>query len=1159
MQKNALVAVAALALIATAALVIWLLRPEAGPETAALPAPAHAAAQPAVAAEPLSPPESTGVAPKRAEQPPSADEVADEAEGADAAEPLAALAADRRKGLDVSVAVPAGMPPDDALVVLAFSEPRTFGELYGREGVVPERRRLGRDTDYRGLVAVAPVGADGRARLSVPRDLEEVHVAIGGRYLYTEGTTPAHAQGDAWTAALAPELGALVTGRVIPPPGRSGEPSADVEVGLRSSIGTALSWEATGRRLRMKEELQAGGRYEFWAVPADRPVDLQAESDDFAAFFEEEVRLERGARVERDVALRAGGTVAGRVVLSDGSPAAEAKVRAKTLLMFGEPVLDLREEETDAEGRYELTAVRAGQVWVEVDDEDHLFHRTPEPLALGEGQRLLAPDITLADGRSISGTVMFPDGEPAAGVELELDIDFSQNVQGNPPPPSERAGAGKEAVTDAEGAFALRGLGSGPFVLRAELVVEEGERLHGKWSATLPSLVLETDQTLTLVLEEPLFVEGYVVDTRGEPVSVFEVVAEREAGQWYLPPSATARQEVESEDGAFVLPDLRSGRWQIVVHAEGFAPNEPVDVVLPGAAPVEITLSRACRISGVVREPDGRPATGALVAPELEFIEMFAVSQGRDVGGPSSVTDAAGRFELTGVEPGTGTLRAEKEGRARSKGLSYELEEGQALTGVELVLRVGARVTGEVQDDEGNPKAGAQVIVQLPTAGSRRMLTADDEGRFEADHLEPETWNVMTMDLGKDGEFDQARMLESLKMEQVTLVDGEEAHVVLGGTLEDPVTVRGTVTAAGEPASETLISFVPVEGGGMKAMRLHHVDAEGRYEVVLRKPGDYLVTLQYQAALGRQHSLEYRCRIPDEDEHELDLELPGGRISGRVYGPDGGPAEGERVSLAMAGGVEFGTVFGGAYSETITDETGSYELDNLRPGAYRVAAGGSFLGGALGEGRKGGRVVQRTELREGQWLRGLDFRLEKPGTLRGTVVDHAGKPAEAADVYVRDEDGNMLEAFSFVKADAGGRFEYEGLGPGRYTVSARKEGLSTRGEESVAVRSGEVARVDLVLAPGTVLLVSLEDKSGELVPAMVSAVDERGREMSGMRALSDIMEQYNGGLGALEQRIGPLPPGSYTVRAIAADGRSTKKSVTLSGQDERRLRLRLGD
>jgi hypothetical protein len=264
------------------------------------------------------------------------------------------------------------------------------------------------------------------------------------------------------------------------------------------------------------------------------------------------------------------------------------------------------------------------------------------------------------------------------------------------------------------------------------------------------------------------------------------------------------------------------------------------------------------------------------------------------------------------------------------------------------------------------------------------------------------------------------------------------------------------------------------------------------------------------------------------------------------------------VTLNIEGGAQFGTLFGGKYTETSTDDAGEYDLTYLRPGGYLVAAGGALFGGMFGDGEEAdGRIVTRVEVREGQWVRNVDFRLEQPGSVAGVVVDHAGSPVEGAVLFARDENGSLLETFSFVTTDAAGRFEYKGLAPGRFTFAARKDSLSSAENETVRVESGAKSEVRIVMDPGTMLRVTLEDKSGELVPAVISVTDAQGREVNGMRALEDIMETFQNGVGNLEQSVGPLPPGSYSVRALASDGRSTKRSVTLSGQDERKLRLRL--
>ena len=58
----------------------------------------------------------------------------------------------------------------------------------------------------------------------------------------------------------------------------------------------------------------------------------------------------------------------------------------------------------------------------------------------------------------------------------------------------------------------------------------------------------------------------------------------------------------------------------------------------------------------------------------------------------------------------------------------------------------------------------------------------------------------------------------------------------------------------------------------------------------------------------------------------------------------------------------------------------------------------------------------------------------------------------------------------------------------------------------------------------------------------------------------EIQTEDMGALGrdfsSKEQRIGPLPPGSYTVTAVLDDGRSAKKTVKLTGRAERKVKLR---
>lgn len=1066
--------------------------------------------------------------------------------------------------LAVRVVAPPGTPRGEAVRVAALAA--VDGEAPGPDRVRRALDALEAGGDPRrvpGVLAAITTETGVDARLGLPPEAEEAWLFGAGRYLHSFAPRLV-ALPDAGEAGAAVELrlalGALVTGRVTPPSGSPDVALQGIEVGLDWSLNAALQLGAAKAvELDREVETDATGYFEFRAVPVGKPQLVTAEPALFAhAFYEFEARP--GQHVEVDLTCLAGATVRGRVVDEAGKPLAGAEVEAVGREFFGTPTHDLRKTEADAEGHFVLAGLTPGNLWLHAEHGDYQELLSPM-FEVADREERDYGDLVLQSGLVVAGTVRFPEGAPAAGATVTVKPDMGENMSGTAANPRAFIGAGNDATVDATGSFRIVGLGKGPWALTAEHEGEPGEPRSGRWSGHR-ALVRAPIEGLALTLDPPIGVDGVVVDSAGEPVTDFMVSGERAGSQWYMPPSEKESDEYEVEDGRFRLEGLRAGKWTFTAEAEGYARSPEVELTLPTEESLRLVLSRPVELAGTVVDPEGRLVAGAEVSRELEGTEVFEAMQGR---GDWTVvrTDDEGAFVLDDLPPGTGAIVAKKDGFAPSAVFPFELAEGDAQRGIVLELRTGGTISGEIFEQDGSAAKGCMVILQQPTMAERRITNADARGRFEEAGLTPGTWQVQAFpgvtspNSASDESFDQVALMKALQMTTVELDDLATEHVILGAPPADPVRVRGSVTLDDEPLDGLMISFVAAGSAGKNMLKITQTDADGEYELRLDEPGDYLVTVQTVETAGQPNSIEFRRNVPQAEEHQLDFALPLGRVSGRVVDTRGKPLEGVRVTLSMQSGQVFGTVFGGQYDESTTNADGRYEILFLRPGEYALSAGGAHFGGMMGDGGGFGRVVRTVLVGENEWVENFDFELERPGTVTGVVRDPGGQPVADATIFVRDERGRLVELFSMIRTNGSGRFEYTGLAPGRYTLTARTQERSSLDTEALRVRSGEETKAAIVVHPGTILLVSLEDKSGADLPSRVSVLDANHREMNGMLGLEEIMQRYSGGLDDAAQRVGPLPPGTYRVEAIAADGRSASKQVTLSGQDERKLKLRL--
>jgi len=556
-------------------------------------------------------------------------------------------------------------------------------------------------------------------------------------------------------------------------------------------------------------------------------------------------------------------------------------------------------------------------------------------------------------------------------------------------------------------------------------------------------------------------------------------------------------------------------------------------------------LEELATMRGRVIDPHGRPVAAARVEFRLHH------------GGPAwnwsmigTRTDARGCFEYANLEAGSTTVIARAPGWASSREQAFVLRAGQVVEDLELQLRAGGRLSGEVFRDDGSPDCGREITIRSTASAERfgRTTLSDEQGFFELDALEPGRYLVAALP------EDPGQGVERVKMSSVRIAGGETTHVVLGRRPVQPVRLHGRVLLA-SMMIEDLTVICLREGTGMaSSMQAEPVSGDATYAVTLEAPGRYLILLA-EADSGYPYA-EFPVDVPAGEAFEHDLAVPLGTIRGRVLDANGSGLRGVPVVLASAGPPSFYDLLGGR--QTTTDTGGRYAFHFLPAGSYSARAGLGFEGAWNPTGHAVA-VSPGLDLEPNGKLDAVDLVLARPGRVVGSVRDTAGEAVPGATLFLRDESGQLLNPHSSFTTDTAGRFEFPHAAPGMVTVTARSESSCSQESTPTLVRAGEAAEVSLVLDSATHLSISVVDRDGRALRARVRILDALGRDVGAMRKTSDLEATFADGLVTSTQSFGPLAPGSYEVIATDTEGRTQRCRVRLDGHPQRRLEMRVAD
>ena len=542
------------------------------------------------------------------------------------------------------------------------------------------------------------------------------------------------------------------------------------------------------------------------------------------------------------------------------------------------------------------------------------------------------------------------------------------------------------------------------------------------------SFELERDHEgeVEFLLRRGVDVQGRVVDREGRALADAGVYLTSRGSRW------TAGRVVTRTDaaGRFSIRDV-PGTQSLGALAAGHLPSELVDLdtLDKSVQPVEFELvvdPGGAALTGVVVDPEGEPVADALVAiggdrgyrnyrNDETMIETW--------GPPFTRTDAAGRFSLQALEPGT------REVWVQAVDWPHWTDEVELSAGATRELTVnltnGARVHGVARDADGEPLAGARIHVfdapldedflqggQVDFEGPITHLAteSDEDGSYEL-------WPVPAGEVflyAQEARTDFRSLSELVLYARTSLTLAEGGEATWDPVISAGRTISGRVTyASGDPI--TMI-FVNLRREGSEDRRATYSE-DGSFQFVQLEDADYTVRAQiWSLPEGASEPVATGVR-PDSEPLELvaDFDPPApfdpATVIVRVDDAAGRIAAGGKLGVQLESLQNYSWRIG-------TEREGTWTFSVDEAGSYRPVVS------------KGDRVVAF----------GADFEVEPGGhhdlgTLEtiegGTLVLELRRDDRTQGVdltgYLRSDAVRTSERLSIGMAE---RYELEGILPG---------------------------------------------------------------------------------------------------------------------------------
>jgi protocatechuate 3,4-dioxygenase beta subunit len=517
-------------------------------------------------------------------------------------------------------------------------------------------------------------------------------------------------------------------------------------------------------------------------------------------------------------------------------------------------------------------------------------------------------------------------------------------------------------------------------------------------------------------------ITGTVADLTGGPIAKARVTS--------TSPIVVAETDDKGEFSLWVS----KGSMSVEASADGYADNSEY---LHAPGKVEILLTPESSLSGTVVDANsGQPVEGARVT-------LGDWSQAE-----AAFSDLEGKFRITRINPGRQTPVARTDrGYGRAEG-STLVGLGQHVDGVIVKLFPAARLEARIVIAGTDPKQPCEhPRASLHDAAAQRWieLRQEPDGLLWADGVLPGDYKP---EIGCDGYQPRERY------DNIVIADAAVKNVVW--EVDAGAVVTGVVrTRSGEPVEEARV-YAQSTGGAARAKTgwgNDETSREGAYELTGLKPGAYKIEVSSTKGVAPKDG--YRVQVAAGARVEKDLVLDDvGTLTGVVVDATGAPVPNIDINTRLLTGGR--ASWGGDHS---SDDAGSFTIEGMRPGDYRVYAQRGWSDtlrkpGTTDDAKQGERVTIRPNQ-----VATVKLVVEaQSGVIKGIVVDSSGAPVGDAFVSAaRESDAAGAQRTNVqdtrwqwqekpVLTGLDGKFALDKLSPGTYTLRAFRKG----GGEAIA-------------------------------------------------------------------------------------------------------------